>query len=113
MTKACPPWEVTLPFASVTSWPVAGSAASQSAPTRAEAPGPAAAICACRSAYWAATAAARPAGSPGMDGDGPPCQLPLSQPVMRWKPPFSPVARSIEPFGSWSGQRGADTCGSP
>jgi hypothetical protein len=104
---------MTLPLASVMSWPVAGSAASQSAPTSAEAPGPAAAICACRSAYCWATAAARPAGSPGNDGDGPPCQLPPSQPVMRWNPPFSPVARSIEPLESWSGQRGADTCGSP
>src|SRR5918997_1361161 len=52
----------TSPFASVRTWPVASSKSSHSAMTSADEPGPAAAIWACRSAYWPATAAARPAG---------------------------------------------------
>lgn len=51
ITKACASSRMTLPFASTRGCPVAGSIESQSATTSAEAPGPAAAIWACRSAY--------------------------------------------------------------
>jgi hypothetical protein len=112
ITKACAPRAVTFPFASVVGWPLTGSTASQSTTTSADAPGPAAAIWACRSAYWPATAAARPAGSPGIGADGP-CQVPPSQLAARLIPTASPVTRSIEPSGRWSGQRGAEICGSP